>query len=347
MIEANRDFALIYQELICSLTTISLANDFYEYIGFEMPEEMIIRRSSSVKGCFMLRHEKKPPWLRIKVPSSTSGEVMSVINKKSIHTVCVEAQCPNQMDCFARGQATFLLLGPSCTRRCTFCAVAKTPVRPPDRNEPAQIAESIKQLGLTYCVITMVTRDDLDDGGASHIKQTMTATRNLCPDIEMELLISDLNGNWKALDMILQMTPEVVNHNIETVSRLYPEVRPQADYGRSLDLLARVGSGNRNIISKSGIMLGLGETRDELLSTMDDLRKAGCQLLTLGQYLAPSAHHHPVVRYVPPDEFEEYKNEALNRGFRGVAGAPLVRSSYRAAEMYRSVKDNKRFTAGP
>lgn len=286
----------------------------------------------------MSQHETKPPWLRVRVPPSTSGKIMSVINKESLHTVCVEAKCPNQMDCFAKGQATFLLLGPSCTRGCTFCAVTKTPVHPPDSNEPVRLAKTIARLGLTYCVITMVTRDDLGDGGALHITKTIKAIRNLCPDIEMELLISDLKGNWDALDMILQMEPEVVNHNVETVPRLYPDVRPQADYRRSLDLLARVTSSDRQIISKSGMMLGLGETREEILSTMDDLRKAGCQLLTLGQYLAPSAYHHTVVRYIPPKEFEQYKSEALNRGFLGVASAPLVRSSYRAADMYRSVK---------
>jgi len=185
----------------------------------------------------------------------------------------------------------------------------------------------------------MVTRDDLGDGGALHITKTIKAIRNLCPEIEMELLVSDLNGNRDALDMILRTAPEVVNHNVETVPRLYPDVRPQADYRRSLDLLARVHSVDPQITTKSGIMLGLGETRGEILSTMDDLKKAGCQLLTLGQYLAPSADHHPVVRYIPPKEFEEYRSEALDRGFPGVASSPLVRSSYRAADMYRSAKD--------
>lgn len=295
----------------------------------------------------MSQHETKPAWLRVRVPPSTSREVMSVINKESLHTVCVEAKCPNQMQCFAKGQATFLLLGPNCTRHCTFCAVDKSPVQKPDSNEPARIAHTIAQMGLSYCVLTMVTRDDLADGGALHITKTIKAIRNLCPEIEMELLVSDLNGNRDALDMILREAPEVVNHNVETVPRLYPDVRPQADYRRSLDLLARVHSVDPQITTKSGMMLGLGETRGEILSTMDDLRKSGCQLLTLGQYLAPSADHHPVVRYIPPEEFEEYKSEALDRGFTGVASSPLVRSSYRAADMYRSAKDGKRLPARP
>jgi len=279
----------------------------------------------------------KPPWLRVKIPSSPSNKIMSLINNKLLHTVCVEAKCPNQMQCFAEGQATFLLLGPNCTRRCTFCAVGKLAVQKPDSKEPARIADTIAQIGLSYSVLTMVTRDDLADGGASHIAETMREIRNLSPDTEIELLISDLNGNWDALDVIVQTTPAVLNHNIETVPRLYPSVRPQADYKRSLDLLTRVSSIQSGVITKSGMMLGLGERRDEILSAMNDLRNAGCQLLTLGQYLSPSQGHHPVIRYVHPEEFDKYKQEALDRGFLGVASAPLVRSSYRAADLFHSV----------
>ncbi|MBN2568033.1 MAG: lipoyl synthase [Deltaproteobacteria bacterium] len=290
----------------------------------------------------MSQQEPKPTWLRIKVPSSPSNKVISVINNKSLHTVCAEAKCPNQMQCFARGQATFLLLGPSCTRRCTFCAVDKSSVQKPDIKEPARIAHAIDHMGLSYSVLTMVTRDDLTDGGASHIIKTMREIRKLSPDTDIELLISDLNGNWDALDMILQTKPAVINHNIETVPRLYPSVRPQADYKRSMRLLTRVSSIQTAIITKSGMMLGLGEEKHEILSTMDDLRNAGCQLLTLGQYLSPSHGHHPVIRYIPPNEFDEYKKEALDRGFLGVASAPLVRSSYRAADLFCSVRNGDR-----
>ena len=283
--------------------------------------------------------EKKPAWLRVRIPSSPSRTVQSVLNNDALHTVCVEAKCPNQMHCFARGQATFLLLGPNCTRRCTFCAVGKFSVHEPDEKEPERVARATARMGLTYCVLTMVTRDDLDDGGAAHIVETVRAIRRQSPRTEIELLISDLNGNGDALDTVLQTRPAVLNHNVETVSRLYPEVRPQADYRRSLDLLARVASTGAGIIVKSGMMLGLGEERDEVLSTMDDLRAAGCELLTLGQYLSPSERHHPVVRYVPPEEFDRYKEEALNRGFRGVASAPLVRSSYHAADLFRDAGD--------
>jgi len=287
----------------------------------------------------MSQQEPKPTWLRIKVPPSSSNRVISAINNKSLHTVCAEAKCPNQMQCFSKGQATFLLLGPSCTRRCTFCAIDKSSVQKPDMNEPACIAHAIDQMGLSYSVLTMVTRDDLADGGASQIIKTMREIRKLSPDTDIELLISDLNGNWDALDMIIQARPAVINHNIETVPRLYPGVRPQADYKRSLCLLTRVSSIRSAIITKSGMMLGLGERKYEILSTMDDLRNAGCQLLTLGQYLSPSHGHHPVISYIPPHEFDEYKKEALDRGFLGVASAPLVRSSYRAADLFLSVRN--------
>jgi lipoic acid synthetase len=196
------------------------------------------------------------------------------------------------------------------------------------------MAQSILQMQLKYCVLTMVTRDDLPDGGAHHICRTVEAIRDLVPKIQLELLISDLEGRWDALEQVLALRPQVLNHNVETVPRLYREVRPQADYGRSLDVLSR--SHDAALITKSGIMLGLGETQMEVLDVMDDLRAVGCQLLTLGQYLAPSNRHHPIIRYVPPEEFDEFKTEALSRGFRAVASAPLVRSSFRAEELYRA-----------
>jgi lipoic acid synthetase len=242
------------------------------------------------------------------------------------------------MDCFGKGTATFLLLGPGCTRRCTFCAVDKSIVHPPDLKEPARTAQAVARLGLKFCVLTMVTRDDLSDGGADHVARTVEAVRRDCPGVRVELLISDLNGNWKALEKILKVLPEVLNHNLETVPRLYPEVRPQADYKRSLRLLALAAQPIPPLVTKSGMMLGLGEKKEEILRVMDDLREAGCRILTLGQYLAPSKQHHPIVRYVPPEEFSAYKEEALDRGFSGVASAPLVRSSYQAEQLFMAAR---------
>jgi len=278
----------------------------------------------------------KPPWLRRRLPpDGNNTAVMEAIKEHSLHTVCVEAHCPNQMECFSRGIATFLLLGPNCTRRCTFCVVKKSRILPPDPDEPVRTAQAVARMGLDFCVLTMVTRDDLADGGAGHIVRTVEEIRKICPRTGVELLISDMAGNREALLSVLATRPEVLAHNIETVPRLYPGVRPQADYGRSLELLSRVSDCESPTEAKSGLMLGLGETRDELLNAMDDLRESGCSLLTLGQYLAPSRLHHPIVRYIPPGEFTEYEEEAYARGFSGVASAPYVRSSYRAGEMYR------------
>jgi lipoic acid synthetase len=265
--------------------------------------------------------------------------VIAAIRNRNLHTVCEEAHCPNQMECYGCGTATFLLLGPSCTRRCTFCTVDKSIVRDPDPDEPVKTAEAVAQLKLTFCVLTMVTRDDLPDGGALHVAETLRALRSACPGVGIEALISDLKGDAGALATVLDAGPEVLNHNLETVPRLYPEVRPQADYRRSLQLLKRAAGHPSRVVTKSGLMLGLGENREELLEAMDDLREAGCHLLTLGQYLAPSERHHPIIRYVPPEEFSEYEEEALKRGFYGVASAPFVRSSYHADRLYRAARD--------
>ena len=289
--------------------------------------------------------ERKPPWLKRRLPATgRSGLVMNALKSRALHTVCEEAHCPNQMECYGKGTATFLLLGPGCTRGCSFCAVDKSRVHPVDENEPIHIAEAVAQMSLRYCVITMVTRDDLPDGGAGHVARTLNALREKCPGVRVEVLISDLSGNWDALKTVLAARPDVLNHNLETVPRLYASVRPQADYGRSLELIARAAAFRPPLAIKSGLMLGLGENEEEILAVMDDLLKAGCHLLTLGQYLAPSKKHHPVIRYVPPDEFEAYGVEGLARGFHGVASAPLVRSSYQAEKMYESVKDRQTTT---
>ena len=284
----------------------------------------------------MNRHPPKPPWLRTRISGSADcPAVMTTVRQHALHTVCAEARCPNQMTCFRRGTATFLLLGPSCTRRCRFCAVDKSPVRPPDPDEPQRTARAVREMGLDFCVLTMVTRDDLPDGGAGHVARTIAAIRRKSPDIDIEVLISDLRGDARALETVLAATPRVLNHNLETVPRLYPAVRPGADYHRSLELLARAAARRPAPVTKSGLMLGLGERRTELLDTLEDLRRAGCRLLTLGQYLPPSEAHHPVRRYVPPEEFERYGRIALDMGFSAVASAPLVRSSFRAGELYR------------
>jgi len=279
----------------------------------------------------------KPPWLRKKIPSGGhKPEILATIKEGALHTVCAEAKCPNQIECFSKGTATFLLLGPNCTRSCRFCAVGKHPVQPPDPEEPLRVARAVARMGVSFCVLTMVTRDDLADGGAEHVARTIDTLRRECPGVGVEVLISDLAGNRTALRTVLEARPEVLNHNIETVPRLYPAVRPQADYKRSIDLLAASKALVPEILTKSGIMLGLGETRSEVLPVMDDLIEAGCQLLTLGQYLAPSERHHPVIRYVTPEEFEDYQIAAEKRGFSGVASSPFVRSSYRAGWLYQN-----------
>ncbi len=282
----------------------------------------------------MSRPEPKPPWLRRKLPlAGEMAHVQAAVAAGGLYTVCQEAQCPNRGECHGRGEATFLLLGPSCTRRCTFCAVGKVKPAPPDPQEPARAAQAAAELGLKFVVLTMVTRDDLPDGGAAQVAETIRLVREALPGAGVEALISDLGGSDEALKTVLAAGPQVLNHNLETVPRLYPELRPQARYRRSLEVLERTAAAGT--LAKSGIMLGLGESRDELLAVFDDLLAAGCRMLTLGQYLAPSRQHHPVVRYVPPEEFEDLRQEALRRGFAAVASGPYVRSSYQASQLWQ------------
>jgi lipoic acid synthetase len=215
--------------------------------------------------------------------------------------------------------------------------VDKSTVKAPDANEPLHIADAVAKMALKHAVLTMVTRDDLNDGGAAHIVRTVQAIRAVAPAAAIELLISDLAGNWEALTHVMASQPQVLNHNVETVPRLYPTVRPQADYHRSIELLRRAAAHRPELVTKSGLMLGLGETRDEVLRVLDALRQSNCRLLTIGQYLAPSSRHHPVIRYIPPDEFADYMYEAYSRGFSGVASSPFVRSSYQAGKLYHSI----------
>jgi len=277
----------------------------------------------------------KPPWLKTRLPHGAEHErVRRIINASRLHTVCEEAKCPNIWECFAAGTATFLIMGRHCTRNCRFCAIATGPSTLPDPEEPSRLAQAVSAMGLSYVVVTSVTRDDLTDGGASCFASTIRHIHRECPQTLVEVLIPDFQGDSDALHIVIAARPAVINHNIETVSRLYPSVRPGAGYERSLRLIDAVSQSNSDIRTKSGLMLGLGETRDEIEKTLDDLRSAGCDILTLGQYLQPTPRHIPVERYVTPEEFDAWRDEALARGFADVASGPFVRSSYNAHSLY-------------
>jgi lipoic acid synthetase len=278
----------------------------------------------------------KPAWLKRRLPSGPEYEkVRRMLADKGLATVCQEALCPNRFECFADGTATFMILGGRCSRDCGFCAVAHGPEGPPDPTEPDRVAEAVALLELDYAVVTSVTRDDLPDGGSGLFAETIRAIRRRRPQALVEVLIPDLQGDRQNLETIVRAGPQVLNHNLETVPRLYPTVRPGADYRRSLELLQRAGSLDPRMVTKSGLMLGLGESPKELGQIWTDLRGAGCDILTLGQYLQPSPAHLPVIRFVPPEEFAELERQARSTGFVAVAAGPLVRSSYRAEKLYR------------
>ena len=253
----------------------------------------------------------------------------------TLHTVCHAARCPNRGECFNCGDATFMVLGNICTRGCRFCAVDKKRPLPPDENEPQRVADAIKEWGIRYAVLTMPTRDDLQDGGAVHFARVLNAIHTTTPEVKTEPLISDLHGNWAALQTILDARPDVLAHNVETVQALYSRVRIGADYTRTLTLLETVKKRAPHLLTKSGFMVGLGETPAQISVLMKDLRSAGVDLLTIGQYLAPSAAHYPVARYPQPQEYKAWEQEALSLGFKAVAAGPLVRSSYRAGALYK------------
>ena len=284
---------------------------------------------------------QKPRWLKKRLPTGPEYEkVKGLIDKDRLHTVCQEAKCPNIWECFSQQTATFLIMGSRCTRNCGFCSVVEGPAEPPDPAEPERVAAAAQQMGLSYVVITSVTRDDLTDGGAGFFAQSIEAVHRRIPSAKVEVLIPDFQGNEKALQTVLKARPDILNHNIETVPRLYPIVRPQASYRRSLQLLSRVQVSAPGLPIKSGLMLGLGESDEELHTTLKDLFEAGCRILTLGQYLQPSKAHLPVKRFVPPAEFENWKHAALEMGFSEVASGPFVRSSYHARELYQALKPN-------
>lgn len=277
---------------------------------------------------------RKPEWLRRKIQGShISSEVNNILEDLSLNTVCKEANCPNRMECFNRSTATFMILGNVCTRNCTFCNVTKGEPQLVDKDEPRKVATAVAKLKLKHAVITSVTRDDLKDGGAEQFAEVVKEIRDLNQGITIEVLIPDFEGDKSALEKVIASKPDIINHNIETVPALYLKVRPMAIYQRSLELLQRVKEANGSIMTKSGIMLGLGETEAAVVDVMKDLRAVGCDIITIGQYLAPSSKHHPVVEYVHPDTFEHYKKIGLELGFKNVVSAPLVRSSYHADEV--------------
>lgn len=276
--------------------------------------------------------QRKPDWIRIKVPTDgTVNQLKAKLRAHHLHTVCEEATCPNLNECFSNGTATFMIMGDICTRRCPFCDVAHGQPAPLNPDEPSQLAQTIVDMQLNYVVITSVDRDDLRDGGASHFAACIEAIRDLSPHIRIEILVPDFRGRMdKALPILQNSPPDVFNHNLETVPRLYKQARPGADYQWSLQLLQQFKHACPDIPTKSGLMLGLGETNEEILQVMEDLRHHQCDMLTIGQYLRPTRYHLPVQRYVTPAEFTQLGEQGKKMGFKQVASAPLVRSSYHA-----------------
>ena len=273
----------------------------------------------------------KPAWIRVKMPISPEvSRIKGLLRKHKLASVCEEAACPNLGECFSGGTATFMIMGEICTRRCPFCDVAHGRPNPLDVDEPRELALAIAEMQLKYVVVTSVDRDDLRDGGAQHFADCIRETRVLSPAIRIEVLVPDFQGNEASIRTVLEARPEIYNHNTETVPRLYKRARPGGDYAHSLGLFSLFGKSNPGTPAKSGLMVGLGETDDEILEVMRDLRAHGVAMLTIGQYLAPSPHHLPVMRYVHPDTFARFEHEALAMGFRHAAIGPLVRSSYHA-----------------
>ncbi|MGH7244230.1 MAG: lipoyl synthase [Phycisphaerales bacterium] len=285
------------------------------------PEQLLVKR--------------KPPWLKAKVPGGAGyNRLRNIMGEHKLHTVCEEAGCPNMGECWARGVATIMILGDTCTRACGFCNVKTGRPQAVDRDEPRRVAESLALMGLKHVVITSVNRDELSDGGAGIWAETIIRTRESCPSMSVEVLIPDFEGNWPALQMVIDAKPHIINHNLESVRRMYPAVRPSAKFDRSVELLRRVkGQGG---VAKTGIMVGIGEKDGEVLALMDEViagtqtQTGACDILTIGQYLQPTRNHLPMDRWVHPDTFAMFKDEGLKRGFKVVESGPLVRSSYHA-----------------
>jgi len=282
------------------------------------------------------RRRRLPYWMRMEMPrGETYSRVKNLVQKNHLHTICTSGNCPNIGECWNAGTATFMILGDICTRACKFCNVKTGRPLPPDPEEHRLLAETVKLMGIRHCVITSVDRDDLPDLGASFWAETIRTVKKVNPQITMETLIPDFQGREALLQQVIDAGPEVISHNVETVRRLTPEVRNKNIYDRSLQVLQYISS--HGVITKSGIMLGLGETREEVLETMNDLLDAGCQVMTIGQYLQPSPRHYPVKEYVRPETFSEYKTIGLDKGFQFVESSPLVRSSYHAEKHIHAV----------
>jgi lipoyl synthase len=274
-------------------------------------------------------HHRKPDWLKIKLPKGTNfTQVKSIVQRYNLHTICTSGKCPNMGECWAAGTATLMILGDVCTRSCKFCATKTGKPLPVDANEPSNVAESIRLMGLKHAVLTSVDRDDLPDKGAGHWAATIKDVKRVNPETTMEVLIPDFDGEPNLIGLVVDARPDIISHNLETVRRLTPLVRSRAKYAVSLKVLKTIAESG--VVPKSGIMLGLGETREEVLETMDDLLSVGCKVFTIGQYLQPTKEHLPVEAYVHPDVFEEYRQIGLAKGFKNVESAPLVRSSYHA-----------------
>ena len=288
------------------------------------------------------RQRRLPPWLKRSLPS---GDVLlqtrAIVERSGVATVCEEARCPNLSECWSHRHATFMILGDRCTRRCHFCAVTTARPEAPKDDEPARLAQAVAELGLRHVVITAVARDDLADEGAGHFAECVRQIRGRSPDCAIEVLPADFHARDELLAVLCDAGPDIYNHNQETVERLSPSIRPQARYGRSLEVLRKVKVRMPDVYTKSGLMVGLGETREELYRTMQDLREVGVDILTVGQYLRPTEDHAPVERYVPPAEFDEIAEEAREIGFLSVASGPFVRSSYNAADVYEAIHQRR------
>ncbi|WP_430882727.1 lipoyl synthase [Fusibacter sp. JL216-2] len=279
--------------------------------------------------------ERKPEWLKVRLHNTKElNYVKKTLQSLSLHTVCEEANCPNRVECYSNRTATFMILGNTCTRHCKFCNVTDGCPSPLDPDEPQRVAQAVKALNLKYAVVTSVTRDDLEDGGASHFKAVIESIKAASPDTKIEVLIPDFKGNLDALKLVIDAQPDVINHNIETVPRLYDNIRPEADYLQSLQLINNVKSSGTAILTKSGIMLGLGEKEEEVKTVIEDLYANGCDILTVGQYLPPSKDHAPLTEYITPEKFKDYEVFAKTLGYHGVASGPRVRSSYKADHIF-------------
>lgn len=290
---------------------------------------------SSKKAPVKPAYQKKPEWLKVKIENPRNlSHVSTLIQSLNLNTVCHGANCPNRLECFSKRTATFMILGSLCSRHCRFCNIESGKLMPPDIGEPYRVAQAVKQLDLKHAVITSVTRDDLPDGGAFLFAETIKAIKAESPETVIEVLIPDFQGNYEALKNVMDAGPNIINHNVETVVRLYGDIRPEADYAQSLELLKRIKAYNPKIFSKSGFMLGLGEREDEIYALIDDLKETHVDILTIGQYLPPSDQHAPLIEYIHPDAFTNYGKYAQSIGIGSVASSPLVRSSYNAHEVF-------------